>query len=164
MESDVDLKSRAIDLSILGRTPSGCEPKSAKVWRHFSSPAPAPAEGLEHGGGRGSAAGAVLRKDLVVVRTAAGSPGAHPARAPAPPPRLGRAQSGPVIIMGARRSHAFRVSNALQLTRASHLSASVPISSQHPSPPLAPSPHQFGRSTVLLAPPSTIFTHNNMAL
>ena len=55
-------------------------------------------QGLDHGGGRGSEVGAVLRKDLVVVRTAAGSPGAHPARAPAPPPRLGRAQSGPVII------------------------------------------------------------------
>ena len=37
-------------------------------------------QGLDHGGGRGSEVGAVLRKDLVVVRTAAESRGVHAAR------------------------------------------------------------------------------------
>ena len=37
-------------------------------------------QGLDHGGGRGSEVGAVLREDSVVVRTAAGSRGAHAAR------------------------------------------------------------------------------------
>ena len=47
------------------------------------------AEGLDDGGERDCAAGAVLRKGLAVVRTAAGSRGAHPARTHPPPPRLG---------------------------------------------------------------------------
>ena len=56
--------------------------------RHLSSLPVLWPEGLEHGGGRGSEVGAVLRKDLVVVRTAAGSRGVHATRAPGSAPAL----------------------------------------------------------------------------
>ena len=89
MESDVDLgleqSISRVDLEDLQ-----VHAKSAKdLGGTFSSLPVLWPEGLEHGGGRGSEVGAVLRKDLVVVRTAAGSRGAHPARTHPPPPRLG---------------------------------------------------------------------------
>ena len=65
------------------------ESRGGGPWGGLLSPSTGAAEGLDDGGERDCAAGAVLRKGLAVVRTAAGSRGAHPARTHPPPPRLG---------------------------------------------------------------------------